>query len=100
MRHRSTFAFASMAFAVSLAMEIGDLRAQTSGDSDWLKQAIPRLQAIYERGEFRPATFRAEWLPDSSGYSVQERNSQTNQMAAVNYDVRTGERSESTDVAK
>ena len=99
LRSKSVFIF--VACAVSLAMGTYDLCAQSSHDNTaWQEEAESRLQAIYDRGEFRARTFQAKWLPDSSGYTVQERDSQTNQMAAVNSDVRTGERSESTDVAK
>jgi hypothetical protein len=30
------------------------------------------VHAIYDRDEFRPRRFQAEWLPDSSGYTVME----------------------------
>ena len=30
------------------------------------------MHAIYDRDEFRPRRFQAEWLPDSSGYTVME----------------------------
>jgi len=59
----------------------------------WRKLAEPRIRAIYERGEFRGKRIRAEWLPDSSGYVVQERDPKTKQPVRIAYDVRTGKRS-------
>ena len=37
-----------------------------------LEIAESRLRAIYDRNEFRAKQFRADWLPDSSGYTVME----------------------------
>jgi len=56
-----------------------------------LAEAEPRIRAIYERREFRAAEVSAEWLPDSSGYGIQERDSRTNELIQVSYDVRTGQ---------
>ena len=95
MRQRSTFPIASITLVVFVAMGICDLHAQTAHDATGLKEAKPRLQAIYERGEFRPQRFRAEWLPDSSGYTIRERDPKTNKPIVTSYDVRTGERTES-----
>ena len=58
----------------------------------WRKSAEPQIRAIYERGEFRGKRIRAEWLPDSSGYVVQERDPKTGQPVRIEYDVRTGKR--------
>ncbi|MFY9253563.1 MAG: DPP IV N-terminal domain-containing protein [Fuerstiella sp.] len=99
--HRFTVGLASAAFALFLATGSDVVYAQSSHENmAWQKEAESRLKAIYDRGEFRAKTFQARWHSDSSGYRVRERDSQTNQMADVNYDVRTGERAESTDVAK
>ena len=46
-----------------------DARSETSRES-LLKDAESRLQAIYDRDEFRAARFRADWLSDGSGYTV------------------------------
>ncbi|MBM80579.1 MAG: peptidase S9 [Planctomycetaceae bacterium] len=54
----------------------------------------PTIRAIYERGEFSANSFRAEWLPDSSGYIIYERDAKTRQPVRVVYEVRTGKRSE------
>lgn len=48
--------------------------AQTTADSSWQPAVEARLQAIYDRDAFRPQAFQAEWLPDSSGYTVEERD--------------------------
>jgi dipeptidyl-peptidase-4 len=56
-----------------------------------LADAEPRVRAIYERREFRPASFSAQWLPDSSGYRIQERDPKTNQTKEVVYEVRAGQ---------
>jgi dipeptidyl-peptidase 4 len=52
-----------------------------------LEKIEPRMRAIYERGEFRAQRFRADWLPDSSGYVAMEAG-------PVRYDVATGKRTE------
>ncbi|MCZ6792066.1 MAG: hypothetical protein O7J95_00460, partial [Planctomycetota bacterium] len=48
-----------------------------AADSDALgeisRERQSRLRAIYERGEFRAKRFRANWLADSSGYTVVEQ---------------------------
>lgn len=68
-----------------------ETRAQESG---WPKETESRLRAIYERGEFGPRKVQAEWLPDSSGYTVRERTPRTNKPVIARYDVRTGKRTE------
>jgi dipeptidyl-peptidase-4 len=57
-----------------------------------LKQAESRLQAIYDRNEFRAVRFRADWLPDCSSYTVLELASDTNEQILVRYDAASGER--------
>ena len=80
---------------VSLAMGVCHVQAQSSRDASWQKETESRLKAIYERGEFRPQKFQAEWLPDSTGYTVQERDPKTDKMIKASYEVRTGKRIES-----
>ena len=75
-----------------LAIAITPVVAQTAADSPWQPQAESRLKAIYERGEFRVQKFSAEWLSDSSGYTVEEREPGKDQTIRVTYQVRTGER--------
>ena len=55
-----------------------------------LAEAEPRIRAIFERREFRSAEFSAEWLPDSSGYRIQELDSNTNERAERIYEVHPG----------
>ena len=56
-----------------------------------LAEAQSRIRAIYERREFRAAEFSAEWLPDRSGFTIQERDPETNKMIQVGYEVRAGQ---------
>lgn len=79
---------------LSLTMGVCELRAQDVPDASWQQETESRLKAIYERREFRPRMFDAEWLPDSSGYTLQERDPKTDQLIGVSYDVRTGDRIE------
>jgi dipeptidyl-peptidase-4 len=57
-----------------------------------LDEAESRLRAIYERGDFRARRFRAEWLPDGSGYTVSEQDPDTKQSVWVQYDAASGKR--------
>ena len=90
-----TTACVYLSVAISLAMGTCQAQAETSNDL-WQKETDVRLKAIYERGEFRPEKIQAEWLPDSSGYIVQERDPNTDTTTKVGYDIRTGERTEVT----
>jgi len=56
------------------------------------EEAESRLRAIYERGDFRAKRFRANWLADSSGYTVRESVAGTDERALVRYDAASGER--------
>ncbi|MCD6340007.1 MAG: DPP IV N-terminal domain-containing protein [Verrucomicrobia bacterium] len=79
-----------------LAGVAGVLSAGEAGDCATrelaLQQAESRLRAIYERGEFLAKRFRAEWLPDSSGYIVFESLPNAKGQARVRYDVASGKR--------
>jgi dipeptidyl-peptidase 4 len=57
-----------------------------------LERAEVRLRAIYDRAEFRPKRFGADWLPDSSGYTVLEPVAGEDEPVTVRYDVATGRR--------
>ncbi len=94
MNQPPTFAHAYISVVICLSMEVCHVQAQTSVDSMWQKETENRLKSIYDRGEFRPQKFEAEWLPDSSGYTVQERDPKTDKMVRTTYGVRTGERTE------
>jgi len=70
---------------------ISDVRSQTAHE-DLLNRAEVRLHAIYDRDEFRPRRFQAEWLPDSSGYTVLESAPDAKEKVRVRYDVASGQR--------
>lgn len=55
-----------------------------------LDEVESRLQAIYERGEFRAKRFGGEWLPDSSGYTVRELDGDGGETVRARYDVSSG----------
>ena len=57
-----------------------------------LKEAESRLRAIYERNEFRAKRFRADWLSDSSGYTILESAPDEDGHVLVRYDVPGGKR--------
>jgi dipeptidyl-peptidase-4 len=57
-----------------------------------LDQAEKRMRAIYDRGEFRARRFRADWLPDSSGYTVSGRRRESRRDGLVKVDAATGKR--------
>ncbi len=91
---KPTLTCACISFVVFLALGLKQVQAQTDRADSWRESTEDRLKAIYERGEFRPQRFQAEWLPDSSGYIVEERDPTTDKIHKVRYDVRTGERVE------
>jgi dipeptidyl-peptidase-4 len=73
------------------AVAVPDVRSQT------VKEVIPkeaesRLRAIYEREEFRAKIFRADWLDDSSGYTVLESIPGEDEKVLARYDAATGKR--------
>ncbi len=92
---RLTTVFASLVLllCVEIPQTQSQSQAQTRDTATLLERAKPRLQAVYERREFRPAEFRAEWLADSSGYILEERDPESTKPIPVLYDVRTGESS-------
>ncbi len=65
---------------------VPDVRGQTS------KEAESRLRAIYERQEFRAKRFRADWLDDSSGYTVLESVPGAHEKVLARYDAASGKR--------
>lgn len=68
----------------------GIASAQQPDEKTWQEQATARLKAIYEDGDFRAKTFSADWLGDSSGYRVAERDPDTGRTSQVLIDVKTG----------
>ncbi len=80
-------------FALTVGViAVPGIHGQTSSEQA-LRQAEPRLRAIYERGEFRAKGFRAEWLSDSSGYTVLEPVPGEEGRVLVRYDAASGKRS-------
>ena len=92
MTQPSPFTNTLLSVVFSLAIGMGHIQAETTADTAWQPAVEARLKAIYDRKEFRHQKFQAEWLPDSSGYTVQERDPQSDAMVKVTYLVRTGER--------
>ena len=81
------FAFACIVSIVAAS----DARDETSKGLV-LKGAESRLHAVYERGEFRARRFRADWLADSSGYTVIEPVPGQDERVLVCYDTASGKR--------
>ena len=92
MTQPSPFINTLLSVVFSLAIGMSHLQAETTADTAWQPAVEARLKAIYDRKEFRHQKFQAEWLPDSSGYTVQERDPQSDAMVKVTYLVRMGER--------
>lgn len=65
---------------------------------EWPAEAEERLEAIYERREFRGRSFDGEWLPDSSGYLVRRARTESDPAAVIRYDILSGESTEVTGV--
>lgn len=57
-------------------------------------ETVERLRAIYEGNQFAVKSFRADWLPDGSGYLVRETSPETKVRVPVSYDVIDGKRTE------
>ncbi|MGB2808276.1 MAG: DPP IV N-terminal domain-containing protein, partial [Sedimentisphaerales bacterium] len=70
---------------------VPDILAQTSQELI-LKEAESRLRSIYEREEFRAKRFRADWLDDSSGYTVLESVPGEDEKVLARYDAASGKR--------
>lgn len=68
------------------------LHAQGVQSDDWRQVATERLQAIYDRNEFRVQDIEAEWLDDSSAYRIRETDPQTGETVTAQYDVASGDR--------
>ncbi|GAH67221.1 unnamed protein product, partial [marine sediment metagenome] len=82
--------FTCVLLVVSIAA-VSDIYGQTAREKI-LEEAESRLRAIYERGEFRAKRFRADWLPDSSGYTVLEAVPGSEERVLVRYDAASGKR--------
>ncbi len=73
------------------AVIVADVRSQTAQE-DLLNKAEARFRAIYDRNEFRARPFQADWLPDSSGYTVLELAPDAKEKVRARYDVASGKR--------
>ncbi len=78
-------------FVILTTLSISDARGQLS-KNELMHQAESRLRSIYEQGSFRPKSFRADWLHNSSGYTVIEQHDESNKRVTVSYDAATGKR--------
>lgn len=90
-------------FLIGLAMltvSAETLSAQSIRQNAWQDEVQSRLRAIYERGQWRARRFEAQWLPDSSGYLVTERQEGSNQGEVRFYHVESGERGETPSLAR
>ncbi|MEP3478209.1 MAG: DPP IV N-terminal domain-containing protein [Fuerstiella sp.] len=77
--------------ALLLSFPPSALLAQGSTDTSWKSLAEERLKAVYERREFRAKQPQVSWFPDSSGYTVLERDPNSNRQKQVGYDVLSGQ---------
>lgn len=85
----------SLSILIYMLPMVCHVQAQSPSESTWQPMVEARLKAIYELGEYRPQKFAARWFPDSSGYTVDERDPDTDALINASYDVRTGQRVES-----
>jgi dipeptidyl-peptidase 4 len=78
--------------ALVLAVSVGAQSAfsQISELPDWQTTFRSRMQAIYERGEWRSRPFDGQWLPDSTAYVVTQTLG-NNENRTTCYDVNTGQ---------
>lgn len=88
----------SLSLLISMWSTICQVQAQSPGNSTWQTEAEARLKDIYELGVYRPQKFAARWFPDSSGYTVEERDPNTDESINASYEVQTGQRIESKSV--
>ena len=87
---KTSFALVCVFFFGSLLTATTSVHAQ---DDDWRGEATERLRGIYERNEFRAPDLNPEWLEDSTGYRLREKDSDTGKPIIAQYDVKTGVRS-------
>lgn len=78
--------------AIGITFISWDACSQTS-PQDLLQQAEARFRAIYDQNKFRAPPFVAEWLPDSSGYTVLESGPDAREEVRVRYDAASHKRS-------
>lgn len=80
-----------LATAFAALVTLPQARSQTAHEV-LLQQAESRFRATYDRNEFRPRSFRVDWLADSSGYTVLESVPEAKEKVRVRYDTVSGER--------
>lgn len=80
-----------MAAVFAALMTQSEVRCETPREV-LLRQAESRFRAIYDRNEFRPQSFRVDWLADSSGYTVLESVPGAKEKVRVRYQTVSGER--------
>jgi dipeptidyl-peptidase-4 len=66
---------------------------QANQPDAWQEPVQSRLRAIYERGEWRARPLNAEWLPDSTGYIVTQRQGNHDNQRTF-YNAETGDQAE------
>mgnify|MGYP006274952955 FL=1 len=71
---------------------VRELSGQSADPLNWQTRAAERLKAIYERGEFRAKNYRPTWLPDSSGFVVEDQEKDGKEKRYWFHDATTGER--------
>ncbi len=90
------FACASLLVMIRLVGGDSPARAQSPDSSPSQAETAARLKAIYELGEFRPRAVEVDWFPDSSGYTLLDRDTESGKTTKVGFDLRTGQRIEVT----
>ncbi len=80
----------------ALALSIGAISATEIFGQDppisLLETIEPQMRGIYEQGAFRRKDVQADWLSDSSGYTVLESIPGEKERRLVRYDAASGER--------
>jgi len=69
-------------------------KSQSGNPVDVPAETIERLKSIYGGNEFAFNSFKANWLPDGSGYLVLEKVSGSDKQVLVSYEVESGKRTE------
>ncbi len=78
--------------AAALIMPVPAAGSPTEANVKLLAEIEPRLQAVYETGQFRMRGFSATWLPDGSGYLKLEEPEGAAGPEIARYDPASGER--------
>ncbi len=81
-----------MNFSISFFAMVLIAAMSQAAEPGVLAEAEARLQAIYDRGEFRGNRFQAEWLPDSTGYITTELAKNPFDPSLARIDVPSGKR--------